>query len=174
MPAGEGDGLGDVPAVILGKGQRIEGKAGALPREPRHLRLRRLRTASGEHEREARRVDGAGGTGPSAPMPKLTPSPRATPLPPVTSACPAQAAPMARRSASDSASQTSHGVPCAASSSIRALTASTPSRTVSSGTSPLLREDCASMSRMRFASVMGVSGWLRMEVSCSSLSPTKR
>ena len=76
MPAGEGDGLGDVPAVILGKGQRIEGKAGALLREPRHLRLRRLRTASGEHEREARRVDGAGGTGPSAPMPKLTPSPR--------------------------------------------------------------------------------------------------
>lgn len=29
MPAGEGDGLGDVPAVILGKGQRIEGKPGA-------------------------------------------------------------------------------------------------------------------------------------------------
>lgn len=63
MPAGEGDGLGDVPAVILGKGQRIEGKAGALPREPRHLRLRRLRTASGEHEREARRVDGGRGHG---------------------------------------------------------------------------------------------------------------
>ena len=63
VPAGEGDGLGDVPAVILGKGQRIEGKAGALPREPRHLRLRRLRTASGEHEREARRVDGGRGHG---------------------------------------------------------------------------------------------------------------
>ena len=31
--------------------------------EPRHLRLRRLRTASGEHEREARRVDGGRGHG---------------------------------------------------------------------------------------------------------------
>lgn len=81
---------------------------------------------------------------------------------------------MARRSASDSASQTSHGVP------LRRKFIHTGFDGFDAFPDGFQRNQPAFARRlrvhepMRFASVMGVSGWLRMEVSCSSLSPTKR
>ena len=67
-----------------------------------------------------------------------------------------------------------HSVVARGEAAIRARIATSPAATVRWSISPTRRRACACSTRTRFASVIGVSGWLRMPLSLSSTSPTNR
>ena len=81
---------------------------------------------------------------------------------------------MLMRSSSSSASTMARRTPRSPSVANDSAIAPGPARTRSKGTRPTSDSDWRASTRTRLGSVMGVSGWSCMPLSCSRASPTKR